>query len=279
MRSTRRRRIYTKAWCGLPGALGMLALPALAAASLGAGVGAAPIGLGQSARAGRAYTLPGLYVVNTGTLRSLYHVRVQRLSPGSATTLPAGWVSIERNDFPLAAHQSTIVPLKITIPAKATAGRLHHELATRPRHFTRGRSGDQASGKHRGGWQHVPVEDNRMDRRRLAGGCRRDLDYPTLRAVGSPRPWIAGSSRRALVKTAWRRDDGPQTGSLSDEAQCYGSAVTGHAVVSAGAMSWGPRWACSLPRRPSPPASRSPPRAAASARPSTSDRRQSSPSR
>ena len=122
MRSTRRRRIYTKAWCGLPGALGMLALPALAAASLGAGVGAAPIGLGQSARAGRAYTLPGLYVVNTGTLRSLYHVRVQRLSPGSATTLPAGWVSIERNDFPLAAHQSTIVPLKITIPAKATAG-------------------------------------------------------------------------------------------------------------------------------------------------------------
>jgi hypothetical protein len=93
-----------------------------AGGSLGAGVGASPIALPKPAEPGHAYALPSLYVVNTGTLRSLYHVRVERLSPGSASVLPAGWVTIERNDFQLAGHQSAIVPIRITIPAKAKAG-------------------------------------------------------------------------------------------------------------------------------------------------------------
>ena len=106
----------------------VLAVPGVAHALLGAGVGASPVTLAQPGQRGHAYALPGLYVVNTGTVRSLYHVRVERLSAGGASTLPAGWVTIERNNFPLAAHGSTLVPIRITIPAKAATGNYLSDL-------------------------------------------------------------------------------------------------------------------------------------------------------
>jgi hypothetical protein len=94
----------------------LLASPAPGGASLGTGVGAMPIMLARTALPGHAYKLPGLYVLNTGTVLSRYHLRVERLNPGRARTLPAQWVIFERNDFLLRPHHSAIVPFSITIP-------------------------------------------------------------------------------------------------------------------------------------------------------------------
>jgi hypothetical protein len=106
----------------------LMALPPDAAASLGTGVGASPIMLAQAAIPGHAYKLPGLYVLNTGTVRSRYHVRVQRLSPGNARTLPATWVTLQQNDFVLRPHHSATVPFTITIPKNAASGKYLSDL-------------------------------------------------------------------------------------------------------------------------------------------------------
>jgi hypothetical protein len=100
-----------------------LALPAVAGASLGTGVGASPIMLAHTAIPGHAYTLPGVYVLNTGTVSSRYHLRVQRLSPGAARTLPTGWVTLQRNDFLLRPHRAAIIPFTVNIPRSASSGR------------------------------------------------------------------------------------------------------------------------------------------------------------
>jgi hypothetical protein len=104
------------------GAIATLALAPAATASLGTGVTASPVALARPAAPGRAYTLPSLYVVNTGTVRSRYHVRVQRLSPGGERTLPANWVTLHLNDFVLAPHKSATVPGWDGLAADAAAG-------------------------------------------------------------------------------------------------------------------------------------------------------------
>jgi hypothetical protein len=100
----------------------LLALPVAAGASLGTGVGASPIMLAQMAMPGHAYRLPGLYVLNTGTQASRYHIRVERLSPGTARTLPATWVALAQNDFLLRPNRSATVPFTIRIPGNAPSG-------------------------------------------------------------------------------------------------------------------------------------------------------------
>jgi hypothetical protein len=78
--------------------------------------------LAHQALPGHAYSLPGLYVLNTGTQLSRYHIRVERLSPGAARTLPAAWVAISQNDFVLRPKHSATVPFTITIPNDAVSG-------------------------------------------------------------------------------------------------------------------------------------------------------------
>jgi hypothetical protein len=103
-------------------ALVLLALPPIASASVGTGVGASPIVLPQRALPGHAYKLPGLYVLNTGTVASRYQVRVERLTPGGQKTLPAGWVTLAQNDFLLLPRHSATVAFTIRVPNSAAAG-------------------------------------------------------------------------------------------------------------------------------------------------------------
>jgi hypothetical protein len=112
----------TRGRVGLLAASLLLTLPAAAGASLGTGVGASPIMLAHTAMPGHTYPLPGLYVLNTGTQTSRYHVRLERLSPGEARTLPAAWVTLQRNDFVLRPNHSATVPVAIRIPGNAQPG-------------------------------------------------------------------------------------------------------------------------------------------------------------
>jgi hypothetical protein len=91
-------------------------------ASVGAGVGAKPIVLEKPASAGQSYTLPALYVVNTGNTRATLRVTVKRLSSGAERNVPTRWVVFGQNALDLAGNQSATVPLELDVPASAAPG-------------------------------------------------------------------------------------------------------------------------------------------------------------
>jgi hypothetical protein len=97
-------------------------VPLHAAASIGTGVGANPIVLTEVAQPGHSYTLPQLYIVNTGTEASPYGVRVTRLEKGSQRDVPNSWVELPRSPIVLAAGEATRVPVRLLVPAGAAPG-------------------------------------------------------------------------------------------------------------------------------------------------------------
>jgi hypothetical protein len=99
-----------------------LAAPATAGASIGTGVGVAPLTLRAPAHTGHSYTFRWLYVKNTGTVRSSYLVKAERLSPGSANTIPAGWVQLQPAGFQLAPRAIERVTVVLRIPTSAAGG-------------------------------------------------------------------------------------------------------------------------------------------------------------
>lgn len=98
-----------------------LACP-IAGASIGTGVGAAPLIVRGDARPGDSYLAPDLYVVNTGSTRSAYTVIVKRMVPGGARVIPAGWVNLGIARFELPPRGVRLVPVRVTIPSGAPAG-------------------------------------------------------------------------------------------------------------------------------------------------------------
>src|SRR3982074_1449235 len=73
----------------------------------GPGVGAPPITLSETAIPGHSYTLPSLYLVNTGTETSRYGVRVARLEQGQQRDVPTSWVAVASTTLNLDPKAST----------------------------------------------------------------------------------------------------------------------------------------------------------------------------
>ena len=99
-----------------------LTLPAAAAASIGAGVGAIPIVPVAQVHPGASTRFNDLYVVNTGSVRSAYRITVSRITHGSERPVPAGWVDIQHTTLLLAAKQAVWVPVALHVPAGAPPG-------------------------------------------------------------------------------------------------------------------------------------------------------------
>jgi hypothetical protein len=97
-------------------------LPA-AQASVGVGVQATPVRLGNVAHAGGSYALPSVYVLDTGTQPEKITVRVQRLSQGTGRAVPASWVHATGPAVQLAPRQSAQIPLQLVVPGGAQSGR------------------------------------------------------------------------------------------------------------------------------------------------------------
>lgn len=119
----------------IPATLGALAFgglaimtPVAALADVGAGVGASPIALAAIATPGNTYSLPSLYVVNTGTVMSSYRLSVEQLSPNHGRAAPPSWITFARNNFPLAAKQTTSVALALRVPSDAVPGTYQSDL-------------------------------------------------------------------------------------------------------------------------------------------------------
>ena len=95
--------MHLRRWLAVPLAVPVafavfsLFLPA-AQASVGVGVQATPVRLGNVAHAGGSYALPPVYVINTGSQPEKISVRVERLSKGTGRVVPPSWVRATRSE-------------------------------------------------------------------------------------------------------------------------------------------------------------------------------------
>ena len=99
-----------------------IVMPA-AQASVGVGVQATPVSLGNVAHPGGSYALPAVYVLDTGTQAETITVRVARLSKGTGRIVPPSWVRLNGAGVQLAPHQSARIPLDLAVPGGARPGR------------------------------------------------------------------------------------------------------------------------------------------------------------
>jgi hypothetical protein len=131
---------------GLAVTIGLAALLATAGqpayASVGVGIQANAVHLDGVAHPGGTYTLPSLYVVNTGTEAESISIQVERLSSGPGTrigtktstgtgtgwTVSPSWIQITGLGAQLAPGGSAEIPLKLSLPAGAQAGSYSSDL-------------------------------------------------------------------------------------------------------------------------------------------------------
>jgi len=97
-------------------------------ASIGVGVQADPVRLGGVAHPGGSYSLPSLYVVNTGTQTESISVTVRRLSSGPGRTVPASWIAIGTATRQLIPRQQVLIPLRLVLPGSAAPGSYRSDI-------------------------------------------------------------------------------------------------------------------------------------------------------
>lgn len=115
--------MHLRLWAiGAAGLLTVLAVPAVAQASIGVGIQAGPVQLTGGAHPGGRYALPPVYVVNTGTDDESLTVRVERVSAGQGRVVPASWIR-PGAAVRLSHSQSARIPLELVVPATAKPGR------------------------------------------------------------------------------------------------------------------------------------------------------------
>ena len=108
---------------------GLLLLPAaVAEASIGIGIQAGPVRLTTNAHPGGSYTLPAVYVVNTGSEDESVTLKIQRISPGNGTTAPASWIHVTSTPVHLGQKQSTRIALQLEVPANAKPGQYFSDV-------------------------------------------------------------------------------------------------------------------------------------------------------
>jgi hypothetical protein len=124
--------MHLRLWLALPfSALVLLAWPAASYASVGVGVQAGPVRLTGVAHPGSQYALPPVYVVNTGTQPESVAIAIDRISPGSGRTVPPRWIAVTSAPVRLAHGQSARVPMSLTVPTGAAAGRYFSDVVAR----------------------------------------------------------------------------------------------------------------------------------------------------
>jgi hypothetical protein len=97
-----------------------------AAASVGVGIQANPVQLTGTAHPGGSYSLPPLYVKNTGSQPESLSLEVERLTTPAdraASSVPSSWIQSSWSDnSTVPAGQSADIPLELVTPANAKPG-------------------------------------------------------------------------------------------------------------------------------------------------------------
>ncbi|HLJ98408.1 MAG TPA: hypothetical protein VKU39_00720 [Streptosporangiaceae bacterium] len=105
-------------------------LPALSAnASVGIGIQADPVRLAGNAHPGGTFTLPDVYVVNTGSQAESISVSVQRMNAAkSGLNVPGSWIQASSVPAQLAPGQAVRIPLRLVTPGDARLGRYASDI-------------------------------------------------------------------------------------------------------------------------------------------------------
>lgn len=109
------------------GLFGAAAAPA-ADASIGVGIQANPVRLAGVAHPGGSYTLPSLFVENTGTQAESLTVAVKRLAGDTGLAFPASWVQVGAVAGMLKPRQQALVTIRLVPPADAKPGSYRDDL-------------------------------------------------------------------------------------------------------------------------------------------------------
>lgn len=126
------RGMCRRRWLSVPiSAVLLLAWPAASYASVGVGVQAGPVRLHGAAHPGGTYTLPSVYVVNTGTQPESVALTIERISPGTGRTVPAAWVSVSSAPVRLSHGQAARIPLSLSVPRTAKPGRYFSDVVAK----------------------------------------------------------------------------------------------------------------------------------------------------
>ena len=120
--------MHLRLWLPVASGLLMLAAPVAADASVGVGVQAGPVRLAGPAHPGGTYTLPSVYVINTGTEPESVAIRVERISHGTGRTVPPSWIRVPALPSQLAHGQSARVPLDLVVPSGARPGQYFSDV-------------------------------------------------------------------------------------------------------------------------------------------------------
>jgi len=120
--------MHLRLWLPVASGLLMLAAPVAADASVGVGVQAGPVRLAAPAHPGGTYTLPSVYVINTGTEPESVAIRVERISHGTGRTVPPSWIRVSALPSQLGHGQSARVPLDLVVPSGARPGQYFSDV-------------------------------------------------------------------------------------------------------------------------------------------------------
>jgi len=96
--------------------------------STGVVVQAGPVRLAAPAHPGGTYTLPSVYVINTGTEPESVAIRVERISHGTGRTVPPSWIRVSALPSQLGHGQSARVPLDLVVPSGARPGQYFSDV-------------------------------------------------------------------------------------------------------------------------------------------------------
>jgi hypothetical protein len=104
--------------------------PAVSAyASVGVGIQADPVRLAGNAHPGGTFTLPDVYVVNTGSQAESISVSIERMSSASSgLSVPAAWIQASSVPSSLGPGQAVRIPLELVIPGNARPGRYASDI-------------------------------------------------------------------------------------------------------------------------------------------------------
>jgi hypothetical protein len=114
--------MHLRLWLSAAIGLLVLAWPMAADASIGVGVQAGPVALTGVAHPGGRYSLPPVYVVNTGTQDESVAVRIERISRGTGRTVPPSWIQPSAEPARLSHGQAVRIPLELVVPVSAAPG-------------------------------------------------------------------------------------------------------------------------------------------------------------
>jgi hypothetical protein len=124
--------MHLRLWLAVAfGLLATMAAPIAARASVGVGVQAGPVRLPGVAHPGGTYSLPPVYVVNTGTQPESVTIRIERISHGTGRTIPPSWIHVPAMPGQLTHGQSARIPLQLAIPANAKAGQYFSDVVVK----------------------------------------------------------------------------------------------------------------------------------------------------